>query len=239
MPVNPRQGEGEQEFISRCIGEEISAGYEQTQAAAICYSYWRRQEMSKLRTSQERFTAKLKYSQDFRGINLQAAGLEDACWPGWTAVGTKELDGRTVPNCVPDPNEELEVQPQISSTYPGEGATTASLAVEEGEVNVLGYHTKNFDLCPTAFQLFTHLVSMPMDDDTKGMLRSAAQIADNVFHLEKLVMEKKSVTPHELEEAMILVDDFKDLMGEIDEEVGMTHDTSFMNQHIQAIQSFV
>jgi hypothetical protein len=29
-------------------------------------------------------------------------GLENACWPGWTAIGTKELDGRTVPNCVPD-----------------------------------------------------------------------------------------------------------------------------------------
>jgi hypothetical protein len=239
MPIKVNSGETENEFISRCIAEEVSSGKEQDVSAAICYSYWRKQEMSKLRTSQERFTAKLKYAQDFKGINLQAAGLEDACWPGWTAIGTKELDGRTVPNCVPDPNEELEVQPQISSTYPGEGATTASLAVEEGEVNVLGYHTKNFDLCPTAFQLFTHLVSMPMDDDTKGMLRSAAQIADNVFHLEKLVMEKKSVTPHELEEAILLVDDFKDLMGEIDEEVGMPHDVSFMDGHIKTIQSFV
>ena len=27
--------------------------------------------------------------------------LENACWPGYTAIGTKELDGRMVPNCVP------------------------------------------------------------------------------------------------------------------------------------------
>jgi len=27
--------------------------------------------------------------------------LEDACWPGYEAIGVKELDGRTVPNCVP------------------------------------------------------------------------------------------------------------------------------------------
>ena len=27
--------------------------------------------------------------------------LEDACWPGYEAVGLKDLDGRMVPNCVP------------------------------------------------------------------------------------------------------------------------------------------
>lgn len=28
-------------------------------------------------------------------------GLEDACWEGYEPVGTKQKDGRTVPNCVP------------------------------------------------------------------------------------------------------------------------------------------
>jgi hypothetical protein len=239
MPIKVNSGETHDDFIGRCMSEEITSFPDNAQRYAVCESIYRKQEMSKLRTSQERFTAKLRYSQDFKGINLQEGGLESACWPGWTAVGTKELDGRTVPNCVPDPNEELEVQPQISSTYPGQGPTTASLAVEEGEVNVFGYHTKNFDMCPGAFELFTHLMTMPMDDDTIGMLRSAAQIADNVFHLEKVVMESKSVTPHQLEEAILLVDDFRDLMEEIDEEVGMTHDTSFMNGHIEVIKSFM
>ena len=39
MPINIGQGESEQDFISRCIAEEINNGYEQDQAAAICYSY--------------------------------------------------------------------------------------------------------------------------------------------------------------------------------------------------------
>jgi hypothetical protein len=238
MPVNPQKGEREEDFISRCIGEEISAGYEQTQAAAICYSYWRKDKMSKLK-GQDKIIETLNYNRDFRGVNLFAEGLEDACWEGYVAIGTKMLDGREVPNCVPEGENMESVQPQITSTYPGEGATTASLEVEEGELNVLGYHTKNFDICPGAIELFTHLMTMPMDDDTIGMLRSAAQIADNVFHLEKVVMENKSVTQHQLEEAIILVDDFRDLMEEIDEEVGMTHDTSFMDGHIQAIKSFM
>ena len=28
-------------------------------------------------------------------------GLESACWEGYEPIGTKELDGKTVPNCVP------------------------------------------------------------------------------------------------------------------------------------------
>jgi len=238
MPVNVRQGETEQEFISRCIGEEISAGYEQDQAGAICYSYWRKDKMSKLK-GQDKIIATLNYNKDFRGIDLFADGLENACWEGYVAIGTKELDGRTVPNCVPEGENMESVIPQITSTYPGQGPTTASFAVEEGEVNVLGYHTKNFDMCPGAVELFTHLMTMPMDEDTIGMLRSAAQIADNVFHLEKVVMESKSVTPHQLEEAIILVGDFRDVIAEIDEEVGMIHDTGFMDRHIEAIKAFV
>jgi len=101
MPVDIKTGESEQEFISRCIGEEISSGKEQDQAAAICYSYWRRDKMSKIKDTSAKVMARVKFDTDFRGINLQAAGLEDACWPGYEAIGTKDLDGREVPNCVP------------------------------------------------------------------------------------------------------------------------------------------
>ena len=35
----------------------------------------------------------------------EEGGLEGACWEGYTAIGTKEKDGKMVPNCVP--NEEV------------------------------------------------------------------------------------------------------------------------------------
>ena len=53
MPVNINKGESEEQFISRCIGEEVSAGYEQDQAAAICYSYWREGKMSEVKNTFE------------------------------------------------------------------------------------------------------------------------------------------------------------------------------------------
>ena len=101
MPVNINKGESESEFISRCIGEEIGAGKEQEQAAAICYSYWRQDKMSKITDTAAKVHARVAYDTDFRGINLLADGLEDACWEGYEAIGTKILDGREVPNCVP------------------------------------------------------------------------------------------------------------------------------------------
>ena len=99
MPVNVKSGEDEQTFISRCIGEEVSAGYEQSQAAAICYSYWDKQNMSKITDTNEKVMAAVAYNTKFRGINLQS--LEDACWEGYEAIGTKDMGGREVPNCVP------------------------------------------------------------------------------------------------------------------------------------------
>lgn len=38
--VEPESNESQDEFISRCIAVEIGNGYEQEQAAAICYSKW-------------------------------------------------------------------------------------------------------------------------------------------------------------------------------------------------------
>jgi hypothetical protein len=101
MPVNVKKGESENDFISRCIGEEVGAGYEQSQAAAICYSYWDKENMSKITDTTSKVMASVVYNTKYRGINLQAAGLEDACWPGYEAIGTKDMDGREVPNCVP------------------------------------------------------------------------------------------------------------------------------------------
>ncbi len=105
MPVNIKSGESEEQFISRCIGEEVSAGKEQDVAAAICYSYWRKDKMSKIKDTASKVMAKVAYETDFRGIKLQDDGLEGACWEGYIAIGTKMLDGREVPNCVPEDKE--------------------------------------------------------------------------------------------------------------------------------------
>ena len=108
MPIQPKSGEDKEQFISRCISEEINNGYGPEQSAAICYSKWDRKELSKQKFSapQRRVMAKINFEKKYEGINLQepAEGLEDACWSGYVAVGLKPAEdgsSRMVPDCVP------------------------------------------------------------------------------------------------------------------------------------------
>lgn len=99
MPVNVKKGESENDFISRCIREEVGAGYEQSQAAAICYSYWDKENMSKITDTTSKVMASVNFNNKFRGINLKDEN--DPCTAGYEQYGTKDMDGREVPNCIP------------------------------------------------------------------------------------------------------------------------------------------
>jgi hypothetical protein len=99
MPVDkPKAGETEEQYLEYCIPAEMEAGYKMEQATAMCYSTYR--NATKMGT-QALVTSKMR-ELAYRGINLaEGEGLEGACWEGWEAIGTKMLDGREVPNCVP------------------------------------------------------------------------------------------------------------------------------------------
>lgn len=65
MPIKPKADETQDQFISRCIGEEINAGYEQDQAAAICYSKWEKENMSTEDITDDIDTEETEISQGF------------------------------------------------------------------------------------------------------------------------------------------------------------------------------
>jgi hypothetical protein len=102
MPVDkPKPGESQEDYLKYCIPEEIKSGREQEQAAAICYSYWRKDKMSKIKDTSTKVMARVAYDTDFKGINLFAEPGDDPCWEGYEQYGTKNVDGREVPNCIP------------------------------------------------------------------------------------------------------------------------------------------
>ena len=105
--VEPNSGESEDEFISRCIPVVKGEGYEDDQATAICYSYWEGEEFD----------------------------LDDACWPGYEAIGMKPKGGKMVPNCVPIENRhEFETY----NDYPEAAKNNAKRAVDYAEENGWG-----------------------------------------------------------------------------------------------------
>lgn len=64
-----------------CVADQLDRGYSEESANNICG--W----------------IKANYQTNFAE---SSDGLENACWPGYIAIGTKELNGKTVPNCVPE-----------------------------------------------------------------------------------------------------------------------------------------
>ena len=94
-------------------------------------------------------------------------------------------------------------------------------------------------MCPGAVNTFAHLIEINPNEDVKGMVRSAAQIADNVFEIEKQVIDEGIAEPEDVMQAKILVDDFKDLIGEINKLVGMEHSVEYMDGHITKIKEYL
>jgi hypothetical protein len=96
MPIpNPTPKEREEEYVSRCIGE-IYDEYGQEQSAAICYNTYRKAEGMR---GDRLVMSKLNQLNKYKGINLKEGG--DPCWEGYEQYGTKDVDGREVPNCIP------------------------------------------------------------------------------------------------------------------------------------------
>jgi hypothetical protein len=101
MPVNIKSGETEDQFIGRCMSIENESFPDEAQRYAVCKSIWDRGKMKSAKGTAQKVKLKYDYIQNFKGINLEEGGLETACWSGYIAIGTKELNGREVPNCVP------------------------------------------------------------------------------------------------------------------------------------------
>ena len=100
--VEPNAGESEEDYVSRCIPVLIGEGYEEDQAAAICYDSF---------------------------------DLEDACTPGYEAIGLKPKNGRMVPNCVPIENRhEFETY----NDYPESAKNAAQRALDWADENGWG-----------------------------------------------------------------------------------------------------
>lgn len=141
MPIpSINAGESQSEYVGRCM-HEIGSEYDTNeQSVAICINTYERGTMSK--STEQRIADKLS------GINL-LAGLEESCWEGYIAIGTKDLDGREVPNCVPIKEEASKVQMEKKYNF-AEGGTsypwdeciadqTARYGDEETAKKVCGY----------------------------------------------------------------------------------------------------
>ena len=96
MPIpKVSSGQSEAEYVSECISA-IFDEYGQEQSAAICYNTYRKEVGRK---GERLVASKINQLNKYKGINLKEEG--DPCWEGYEQYGTKIVDGREVPNCIP------------------------------------------------------------------------------------------------------------------------------------------
>lgn len=114
-----------------------------------------------------------------------------------------------------------------------------NLQTDPRNIDVYGYLTQHFEICPGAIGLFNHLMEMNPDADTKGMIRANAIIVDQLFNIEKQVLAKGQSSEEDLMRAAIVAADFVDLQKEIDERVGMEHNIDWVKGHLDIISGLL
>lgn len=138
--------------------------------------------------------------------------------------------------------EHLQAQPSIVSSYPGE-ASSGSIAEETlaelPEMNIYGYETEYFYICPGAVGTFQAILEEEVDDDVKDMVRAAAVFADMVFDIEEDVLEDGVAKEEDLRKAEVLVAMFKDVFQTVSKRLGKDFDISYMDGHIEVIKKYL
>jgi hypothetical protein len=269
LPIpTPQPGEEQNEFVSRCIRKIIDE-YDQSQAAAICYNTYRKKEnMSKKekifvlqpRKSENRGKFLSRCSNNSK-MKSQFPSMKERLgfclnsfneyYRYWNKLDFAEVPEESVLGmCIAQQKSKgfdyKEAYARCASKVVVKSGPVVLSEdnlliepVEFGEMDVLGYQTKYFYICPGAQATFDHLISMKPDEETAGMIRSAAQVADNIFEIEAKVIEDEKASIDQLNQVEILVDDFYDIIHEIDEELGMMHDVSYMEGHIEKVSSYL
>jgi hypothetical protein len=118
--VEPGAKESKDEFVARCIAYNVNEGKPEDQAVAICYSMW------------------------------ESHAIEpNPCWSGFEPYGTKMLNGREVPNCVPVKNkkENFEFDPNLPAYVDEVGKKFAiqGIPLPRGQKVILQAEDEDYD----------------------------------------------------------------------------------------------
>jgi len=145
--------------------------------------------------------------------------LKDACWTGYTAVGTKQKNGRTVPNCVPVKEEKED---------------------DGTEVEVYDYDTNYFHMCPLATKLYRNIEDQVEEGD-EDLVEGIAKLQDSIFFIEKHLKEKKG-SPKEDDMGYLLVaqnikDQIDRMLSMLPTKLRLQH--GYLQDHIETIKELL
>lgn len=109
--------------------------------------------------------------------------------------------------------------------------------IEGGEVNVFGYQTQHFDVCPGAQSLYKAIVDGEHGEQDKDLVIRVAKAHDTLFFLEKMAIEKKiEATPELVDMAQNQADL---IMSAAKEKMDLEKEHSYVQGHVDTIKGLM
>jgi len=109
--------------------------------------------------------------------------------------------------------------------------------VEGGEVNVFGYQTQHFDICPGAQSLYKAIIDGKHGEQDKDLVIRVAKAHDTLFFLEKMAIEKKiEATPELVDMAQNQADL---IMSAAKEKMDLEAEHQYVQGHVDKIKELI
>ena len=107
---------------------------------------------------------------------------------------------------------------------------------QDGQVNVFGYQTKHYDVCPGAQSLYKRIVDEKLVEDEDLVVR-VAKLHDSLFYLEKLAKNNQiEVTPDLVDMAQNTADL---IMSAAKEKMNLEKEHSYVQGHVDTIKGLM
>jgi len=104
--------------------------------------------------------------------------------------------------------------------------------VDEGELDIHGYVTRHFDICPGAVSLYEAILRGDHGTIDQNLVIRAAKLQDALFYLEKTVLEKGTATEEDVISAQNLADEIYVLA----DMMNLREQHSYVDGHIAKIK---
>ena len=103
---------------------------------------------------------------------------------------------------------------------------------DAGEIEIYGYQTRHYDMCPGATSLYEAIIRGDHGDIDKDLVLRAAKLQDSLFYLEKHVLDMGSATIEDIHSAENLADEIYTLA----DMMGLRAQHSYIDSHVEKIK---
>ena len=113
----------------------------------------------------------------------------------------------------------------------------AKMNEQDGQVNVFGYQTKHYDICPGAQSLYKAIVDGEHGKQDKDLVIRVAKLHDSLFYMEKLAKNGQIEVTSDLVDMAQNTADL--IMSAAKEKMNLEKEHSYVQGHVDTIKDLV